>query len=156
MKRKLLGFIGYCLAVCLMAVSIIVMASCSKTPASTPVHAPPIPSVPALTLSSITIVPNSPANLVVGSTQQFAAIGTYSNGSSGDISAQAIWSSSNSNVATISLAGSGGLATGVADGNSNITATLYGVTSPPVSLTVVAPTPTPSATTPTTSTTTTP
>jgi hypothetical protein len=74
-----------------------------------------------------------------------------------DITAQAIWSSSNINVVTISLAGSGGLATGLTAGNTNITATMYGITSAPVSLNVATITSaTLTTTTPTTSTTTTP
>ena len=74
-----------------------------------------------------------------------------------DITSKAIWSSSNINVATISLAGSGGLVTGMAAGNSDITATMYGINSPPVSLNVVTITSaTPTTTTPTTSTTITP
>jgi hypothetical protein len=48
------------------------------------------------------------------------AIGTNSNGSAVDITSKAIWSSSNINVATVSLAGSGGLVTGVAAVNSDI------------------------------------
>jgi hypothetical protein len=72
---------------------------------------------------------------VVGSSLQFIAIGTYSDGSKEDITFLAIWASSHTDTATISL---GGLAKGVAAGNTNITAAMWGVTSPPVSLTVVS------------------
>jgi hypothetical protein len=123
----------------------------------TSVHAPPRPSTTALTLSSIVVIPATPDNLAVGKTQQFVAIGTNSDSSVVDITSQAIWSSSNINVAIISLAGSGGLATGLAAGNTNITATMYGITSPPVSLNVVTITSaTLTTTTPTTNTTTAP
>jgi len=103
------------------------------------------------------VIPATPDNLAVGKTQQFVAIGTNSDSSVVDITSQAIWSSSNINVAIISLAGSGGLATGLAVGNTNITATMYGITSPPVSLNVGTTTSATQTTTmSTTSTTTTP
>jgi len=141
----------------LIAVSATIAASCSTTPILTSVHAPPRPSTTALTLSSIVVIPATPDNLAVGKTQQFVAIGTNSDSSLVDITAQAIWSSSNINVATISLAGSGGLLTGMAAGITDITATMYGVISPPVSLNVATITSaTLTTTTPTTSTTTTP
>jgi uncharacterized protein YjlB len=89
------------------------------------------------TLSSVAITPASPTLGGLGSTQQFVAVGTYSDGSTINITSQVTWSSSNSAVATISKAG---LATGVAVGNSDITATMSGITSPPVTLTVITPT----------------
>ncbi len=51
------------------------------------------------------------------STQQFMATGTYSDNSTGDVTSQTEWTSSNPAVATISSAG---LATGVALGNTTI------------------------------------
>ena len=83
---------------------------------------------------TIAVTPASPANLAVGSTQQFTATGTYSDGSNANISSLVTWASSNTTVATISSAG---LATGVAVGNTNITAAMSGVTSPAVSLPVL-------------------
>ena len=152
MKRRRIRFIEYCLTIVLIVVLATIAASCSTTPISTSVYAPPRPSTTALTLSSIVVIPATPDNLAVGKTQQFVAIGTNSDSSVVDITSQAIWSSSNINVAIISLAGSGGLATGLAVGNTNITATMYRITSPPVSLTVGT---TASTTAPTTATTTT-
>lgn len=116
MNRKQVRFIDYCLTIGLIAVLTMVTASCSTTPTSIPTHTPPLPYIPTPTLSSIMIEPTSPPNLAVGSTGQFVAIGTNSNGSAVDITSTAIWSSSNINVATVSLAGSGGLVTGVAAG----------------------------------------
>ena len=92
---------------------------------------------PVITLSSITVTPASPTLGGVGSTQQFIAMGTYSNASIKDITSQVTWGSSNTAIATIS---STGLATSVAVGNTNITATMSGTTSPPVSLKVITPT----------------
>jgi len=92
---------------------------------------------PVITLSSIAVTPASPTLGGVGSTQQFIAMGTYSNASIKDITSQVTWGSSNTAIATIS---STGLATSVAVGNTNITATMSGTTSPPVSLKVITPT----------------
>ncbi len=94
-------------------------------------------TVIAPTLSSITVIPASPSNLAAGLTQQFIANGTYSDSSTVNITSQVTWASSNTAAATVSLAG---LATGVAAGSANITAALSGVTSPAVTLTVIAPT----------------
>jgi len=71
------------------------------------------------TLSSIAVTPANPS-IKVGATQQFAATGTYSDGSTQDITASATWSSSDETKATINASG---LATAVAAGSSTITAT---------------------------------
>lgn len=86
---------------------------------------------PAATLNSIAV---SPANssVAAGSTQQFAATGTYSDGSTADLTNQVTWSSSNTAVATISSAG---LATAIAGGTSTIAA-LSGSVTGSASLTV--------------------
>ena len=136
MKRKQLRFIGYFLVIGLIASLTLGMAACgSKTTTAT-----------TTTLSSIAVTPASPTSLVVGSTQQFIATGTYSDGSTMDISSQVTWASDTTGTATIS---STGLATGVAAGTANITAALAGITNPAVSLAVVAPAST-TTTTPTT------
>ena len=141
MKRNQVRFIGYCLTVGLIVALTIAITSCSSTPTSIPIRTPP--SISSPTLSSIAIIPTSPDNLVVDSTMQFFAIGTYSNGEIVYINTLANWASSNPDVATISFAG---LANGIVAGNTNITVNMLGVTSPPVSLTVVASTPTSSTT----------
>ena len=69
-------------------------------------------------LQSITLSPAS-ASISVGATQQFTATGHYSDGGTQNLTSSARWSSSVSSVATISA----GLATGVAAGSTNITAT---------------------------------
>ena len=91
-------------------------------------------SAPA-TLTSITVTPSSPTISISG-TQQFTAIGHYSDSSTLDITSSVTWSSSSTGVATI--AASGGLATGVSAGTTNITASLSGVTSSSDVLTVAA------------------
>jgi trimeric autotransporter adhesin len=89
---------------------------------------------PAKTLTSIAVTPATPAHLKVGATQQFTATGTFSDGTSSDISATVTWNSGTTATATISATG---LATGVAAGTTQITASQAGVTSSPaVTLTV--------------------
>lgn len=72
----------------------------------------------AAILQSIAVAPASPT-ISAGSTKQFAATGTYSDGSQQDVSNQVTWSSSNTNVATVNASG---LVTGIAGGASSITA----------------------------------
>jgi trimeric autotransporter adhesin len=89
---------------------------------------------PALTGLSVTPLT---AILADGLTQQYQAIGTYSDGSTLDLTTSVTWASSNAGAATISnVSGSKGLATAVNPGTTNITATLSGVTSPAAVLTV--------------------
>ena len=82
---------------------------------------------PVLTLSSITVTPSTLSKLAVGATQQFKAMGTYSDKSTADITSKVNWNSSNKAVDTIS---SSGLATGVGIGTTNITASMSGISSP--------------------------
>ena len=89
----------------------------------------------APTLYSITVYQASVSNLVEGFTEQFTAIGTYSDGSMADITSQVTWISCDPTIATIS---STGLATGLTAGTTYITATMPGVSSLPVTLTVVS------------------
>jgi len=91
---------------------------------------------PTKTLTSIAVTPASPAHLKVGATQQFTATGTYSDSSTADISATVTWASGTTATATITA--SGGLATGVAQGTTQITASMGTVTSPGVTLTVIS------------------
>jgi hypothetical protein len=74
---------------------------------------------PAPTLSSIAVTPPNPT-VATGATQQFTATGTYSDGSTQNITGQVTWASSNGAVATMNAAG---LATAVAAGTTNISAT---------------------------------
>ena len=71
------------------------------------------------TLSSISVTSDNPS-IPVGGTQHFIATGTYSDGTSYDITMQVTWSSSDTSVATVS---SDGLATAIAAGTTTITAT---------------------------------
>ena len=75
------------------------------------------------TLSSVALSPVD-QTIGMGSTQQFTATGSYSNGASLNITGQVVWSSSNPGAATINLRG---LAASVAPGTTIITATQSGV-----------------------------
>ncbi|MCG6202139.1 ice-binding family protein [Psychromonas antarctica] len=72
------------------------------------------------TLTAIAVTPAN-ANVANGLHKQFIAMGTYSDGTSSDISGSVIWVSANLNIATINASG---LATGVATGSSLITASV--------------------------------
>src|SRR6202040_3649225 len=76
------------------------------------------------TLVSISVTPAS-GSVVVALAQQFSATGTYSDGTTQDLTASATWASSSPTVATI---GSIGLATGVATGSATITASSSSIT----------------------------
>jgi uncharacterized protein YjdB len=85
-------------------------------------------TVIAAALQSIAIAPVNPI-VSKGETAQFTATGTYTDASTKDITAQVNWTSSATAVATISnTAGSLGLASAVAAGDSTITAALNGIT----------------------------
>jgi uncharacterized protein YjdB len=92
-------------------------------------------TVTAVTLESISVSPPTPS-VAKGGTQQFTATGTYSDGSTQNLSTQVTWGSSMAGVATISnVAGSNGLASALAQGTTTISATL-GATTGHATLTV--------------------
>ena len=76
------------------------------------------------TLVSLAVTPSSPS-IASGSTAQFAAIGTYNNGTTQDLSSTVTWSSSAPAIAPIS---SQGLASGAAFGSTTITASAGSIT----------------------------
>jgi len=90
-----------------------------------------------IAVTNLTAIAISPAasSIPVNTSQQFTAIGTYSDGSSRDLTALVTWASSATGVATIDV---NGMSAGVAAGNTNISATLGAVTSS-TTLTVNAP-----------------
>jgi 6-phosphogluconolactonase (cycloisomerase 2 family) len=101
------------------------------------------PPPPAATLKSIAVTPANPS-VIAALTTQLTATGTYSDGTSKDLSSQVAWTSSAGTIATVSATG---LATGVAAGSATISATLTGVVGNDT-LTVTAPTLTSIAITP--------
>jgi uncharacterized protein YjdB len=83
-------------------------------------------TVTAAALSSIAVTPPNPS-IAKGTTKAFTATGTYSDGSTQDITNQVLWGSSSIAVATVSNAsGSQGTATGTGIGATTISATLGG------------------------------
>jgi hypothetical protein len=103
------------------------------------ITAPTLSSIAVTAVNPVPTTPTTPnaTTIPVGGTQQFQAIGTYTDNSQADITTSATWNSS-SGAATMSNAEpTQGVATGVSAGVSiNITATLGSVTSPGVPLTV--------------------
>jgi len=69
-------------------------------------------------LTSIAVTPNS-ATIATGSSVQFTATGTYTDGSSANVSSLASWSSSNTSLASVNATG---LASGASVGIATITA----------------------------------
>ncbi|MBI2869173.1 MAG: Ig-like domain-containing protein, partial [Chloroflexi bacterium] len=100
-------------------------------------------TVSPATLASISVTPASP-KATLGRSVQFAATGTYTDGSTRDITGTVTWSSDNTTVASISA---GGLAAAAAEGTSIIGAASGGVTGTttmtvtPATLTGIAVTP---------------
>jgi type II secretory pathway component GspD/PulD (secretin) len=89
-------------------------------------------TVTTATLKSIGISPAT-ASVAAFGTQQYRAIGTFSDGTTQDITSSVAWSSSNTAVATIGSAT--GVALGQAAGTTSITATLAGISSGAATLT---------------------
>jgi hypothetical protein len=75
------------------------------------------------TLTALAITPNS-ANVVLGASRYFIAKGSFSDGTTLDVSSQVVWSSSNVSVAVINAQG---LVSSVSSGTTTITASLNGV-----------------------------
>jgi len=95
-------------------------------------------TVTPATLLSIAVTPANPS-IAAGLTIQFNALGTYSDGTTQNLTATAVWNSATPAVATITNAPTtSGIATGVAPGTSIITATVGAIVSVPITLTVTA------------------
>jgi 6-phosphogluconolactonase (cycloisomerase 2 family) len=95
-------------------------------------------TVKAATLVSIAVTP-TPATIRIGATQQYTAIGTYTDLTTQDITTLVTWTSATIATATISnAAGSNGLATGAAQGTTLVTAASGAINSNPATLTVAA------------------
>ena len=92
-------------------------------------------TVTPATLVSIGVTPAAPS-IVLGSTEQFTATGTYTNGTTQTLTTSVTWSATGTAATISNTAGSKGLATSAATGTSQITASLGGVASPAVALTV--------------------
>src|SRR5262249_23321122 len=83
-------------------------------------------------VASLVIVPAFDS-IKVGTTRQFSATATFTDGSNGDVTRLCAWTSSAGAVASVSQ---GGLATALAAGVTNIGASVEGVVAPVAPLTV--------------------
>src|SRR5271168_2563800 len=109
---------------CVAKLSLVLIACCVMLcmPGCGGSNSTTLPGEP--TLNSIVVTPAN-VSIPAGKTQQFAATGHYSDGSTKDLTTTATWNSTVQTVATISnAAGTNGLATGVGNGSTSITATL--------------------------------
>ena len=80
-------------------------------------------TVTSATLEALDVTPAIPS-IPAGLKQQFLATGTFSDGTSKDMTSEVTWSSTNAGVATVSnAAGTSGLATTLTQGTATITAT---------------------------------
>jgi hypothetical protein len=75
------------------------------------------------TVQSITVTPATPT-IALGSMQQFAASGLFSDGSTQDITSVATWTSSTPTVAVVNQKG---VASSTTHGQTNINATFKGI-----------------------------
>ena len=89
---------------------------------------------PTGTLTGISVAPSNPT-IPLATQQQFTATGTYSDGSSQNLTNLVTWASTNTTVATIT---SGGMATGAGSGSATIEATSGSMTGS-TGLTVTSP-----------------
>lgn len=83
-------------------------------------------NVTPATLTSIAVTPTA-SSIAKGGSRQFTAIASFSDASTQDVTSGAIWSSSDTSIATISnTAGSNGLAQTLATGSTTISASYNG------------------------------
>lgn len=149
MKRKQIRFIRYCLVTGMLAALSLLTGACSSArttltgiiPRTTPTTTTTQTTTTA-NLVSIAITQTSPVQILLGATEQFTAVGTYSDGTTADCTYSVIWNSSDATIATISYYG---LATAVTLGNTDITAAINGVISNVVFL-EITPSPAPTLT----------
>ena len=91
-------------------------------------------TVTTATLVSIAITPANPTPFINGTTQQFTAAGSYSDGTTQNLSSMVTWTSSNTAVATVDA---NGLVTGSGVGSATMTASYQGKTATTASFQVV-------------------
>lgn len=102
------------------------------------VQASAILTVSAAVLRSVQVSPNS-ASVVLGLTQSFTATGTYTDGTTQNLTNAVTWASDKPSVVSISnVPGTNGLASSLTTGTANITATFGAIVSQQVPFTVTA------------------
>jgi len=128
MQRKRFSCFAYCVGIIILVLLTVGVAACSTSKTTTTFTGAPV-------LNSIAVTPNPPPSLSKGHTQQFKAVGSYSDGTTADVTSRVTWASDNTAAAIID---NSGLATGVEAGIAYITAALDGITSPAQTLVVVS------------------
>jgi hypothetical protein len=128
MQRKGFSCFAYCVSLVLLVLLTVGVTACSTSKTTTTFTGAPV-------LNSIAVTPNPPPSLSKGHTLQFKAVGSYSDGTTADITSRVTWTSDNTSAAAID---NSGLATGVEAGIANVTAALDGITSPAQILVVVS------------------
>jgi Flp pilus assembly secretin CpaC len=114
----------------------IVLGPAPSSSTQTGIVSPGVPlTVTSATLQSIAVTPGT-ASIAPTGTQQFTAIGTFSDGTTQDVTSTVTWASSSPTVATIGSLN--GLALGQAAGTTQITATLGSVSSTAATLKVTS------------------
>lgn len=108
---------------CVLFISIILLISSSGCGGGGSTSSPTPTPTPVASLTTITVAPGS-SSIALGATQQFSAKGTYSDGSTKDLTSVATWTSSATDIVTISASG---LATSKTQGNVTVTAASGGV-----------------------------
>jgi hypothetical protein len=83
-------------------------------------------SVSSAVLVSLAVTPSDPS-IALGTSQAFAATGTFSDGSIQDLTHEAVWASSDASAQISNAAGSQGLAQSIAAGTATISATHSGL-----------------------------
>jgi hypothetical protein len=160
MKIKTIRLSGFCLVIGLITLLILAMSACSSGSSTTNVVTSSSNSSTTTeingtttkttttsskttttgkvtaTLTSIAISPTSPPNLKLGFTQNFTATGTYSDGSTADLSPIVKWNSSDPSIAAFTQP-EGGLLTAMTTGTVSVTATYQGITTNSVSITII-------------------
>lgn len=87
-------------------------------------------------LLSIALTPSNPLTLEFNTTEQMSATATYSDNTTQDVTLRAHWSSADSSIVSIDTAG---LIKGVGAGDTSIKATINGISSPSLNITVKPP-----------------
>ena len=104
----------------------ILVGSATITAMQAGVSGSTIVTVTPAILTSIVVTPAN-ASIALGTTAQLTAAGTFSDGTTQDLTTSASWISTSDAVATVGNTGSPGLATGTGVGSATITATQAGV-----------------------------
>ncbi len=113
----------------LLGVFVIILSACNSGGDSGGSSSPSGPIQPDMHLVSISINPESASINLMGGSQQFTALGSFSDGTSKDITESVTWASDNETIANVSnTQGENGFTKAIGVGQAHIIASLSGVT----------------------------